>query len=107
MFPLVYHPAYNITAFGLERLHPFVSRKYRRIHDALIARGMRRPRDFVKARPATRADLLKLHTPDYLRSLRSPETLANILEVPLVRRLPAWAIDWRILRPMRPQPSVI
>ena len=35
MIPLIYHPRYNITAFGLERLHPFDSRKYRRIHDAL------------------------------------------------------------------------
>jgi histone deacetylase 11 len=101
MIPLVYHPAYNITAFGLERLHPFDSRKYRRIHDALVAGGLRRPSDFVRPRPATRADLQKLHTPDYHWSLRSPETLAHILEVPVIRRLPAWAIDWRILRPMR------
>ena len=36
MVPLVYSPRYDITAFGLERLHPFDSRKYRRIHDALI-----------------------------------------------------------------------
>ena len=43
MVPIVYHPRYNITAFGLERLHPFDGRKYRRIHDALIARGLRRP----------------------------------------------------------------
>ena len=43
MIPLVYHRRYNITAFGLERLHPFDSRKYRRIHDALIARGLRLP----------------------------------------------------------------
>jgi histone deacetylase 11 len=42
MVPLVYHPRYNITAFGLERLHPFDGRKYRRIHDALAARGLRR-----------------------------------------------------------------
>jgi hypothetical protein len=41
---LVYHPRYNITAFGLERLHPFDGRKYRRIHDALIARGLSRRR---------------------------------------------------------------
>jgi histone deacetylase 11 len=101
MIPLVYHPDYNITAFGLERLHPFDGRKYRRIHDSLVARGLRRPKDFVRPRPATRADLLAVHSPDYLRSLRSPETLARILEVPVVRRLPAWAIDWRILRPMR------
>jgi histone deacetylase 11 len=101
MIPLVYHPAYNITAFGLERLHPFDGRKYRRIHEALVARGLRRPRDFVRPRPVSRADLLKVHTPDYLKSLMKPDVLARILEVPVVRRLPAWAIDWRILRPMR------
>ena len=101
MIPLVYHPRYNITAFGLERLHPFDSRKYRRIHDALIARGLRRPGDFVRPRPVCRPDLLKLHTPAYLRSLRSPEVLAGILEVPIVCRLPGWLIGWRVLRPMR------
>jgi histone deacetylase 11 len=101
MVPLVYHPRYNITAFGLERLHPFDGRKYRRIHDALIARGLRRDRDIVRPRPARLHDLRTLHTPEYLDSLRRPDVLANILEVPVVRRLPAWVIDWRILRPMR------
>lgn len=101
MIPLVYHPAYNITAFGLERLHPFDGRKYRRIHDALVARGLRRPGEFVRPRPVTRADLLKVHTEDYVRSLLRPDVLAGILEVPVVRRLPAWVIHWRILRPMR------
>src|SRR5258707_107504 len=51
MIPLVNHPRYKITAFRLERLHPFDSRKYRRIHDALTARGLQRPRDFVRPRP--------------------------------------------------------
>src|SRR3954464_11602516 len=101
MVPLVYHPSYNITAFGLERLHPFDSRKYRRIHDALVARGLRRPKDFVRPVPARTPDLERVHTPDYLRSLRRPETLAGILEVPVARSLPGWVLDWRILRPMR------
>jgi len=101
MIPLVYHPAYNITAFGLERLHPFDSRKYRRIHDALIARGLRRRSDFVRPRPVSQRDLLTIHTPDHLRSLQSPKTLARILEVPIVGRLPGWLANWRILRPMR------
>src|SRR5947208_6541282 len=101
MVRLVYHPAYNITAFGLERLHPFDSRKYRRIHDALIARGIRSRGDFVRPRPARKHDLLKVHTPEYLQTLRSPRVLAGILEVPVVSRLPGWLIDWRILRPMR------
>jgi histone deacetylase 11 len=101
MIPLIYHPRYKITAFGLERVHPFDSRKYRRIQEALVDRGLRRPRDFVRPSAISRQELLKVHTPEYLQSLRSPETLAGILEVPIVRRLPGWLIDWRILRPMR------
>ncbi len=101
MIPIVYHPAYNITAFGLERLHPFDSRKYRRIHDALIARGLRGSKDFLRPRPVSRNDLLKIHSALYLRSLRDASVLARVLEVPVVARLPAWLIDWRILRPMR------
>jgi histone deacetylase 11 len=101
MIPLVYHPRYNITAFGLERAHPFDGRKYRRIQEALIARGLRRPRDFARPTAVSRQELLKVHSPEYLRSLRSHETLARILEVPIIGRLPVWLIDWRILRPMR------
>lgn len=101
MVPLIYHPCYNITAFGLERLHPFDSRKYRRIQDALISRGLRRPQDFVRPGSVSQEHLLKVHTPEYLGSLRRPEALARILEVPIVQRLPGWVIDWRILRPMR------
>ena len=101
MVPLVYHPSYNVTAFGLERLHPFDGGKYRRIHDALIARGLRRRSDFTRPRPVSRHDLSRVHTPEYLRSLRLPDTLARALELPIVRRLPRWLIDWRVLRPMR------
>ncbi|GAC1449628.1 MAG: histone deacetylase [Isosphaeraceae bacterium] len=101
MIPLVYHPKYNITAFGLERLHPFDSRKYRRIHDSLIARGLRLTNDFERPVPSRRDDLIKVHTSAYLDSLHRRDVLAGILEVPIVRRLPAWVIDWRVLRPMR------
>jgi histone deacetylase 11 len=101
MIPVVYHPCYNITAFGLERLHAFDSRKYRRIRDALIERGLRRSNDFVRPKMVSRRELLEIHVPEYLRSLRSSQALARILEVPVVRLLPGWVIDWRILRPMR------
>jgi histone deacetylase 11 len=101
MIPLVYHPAYNISAFGLERLHPFDSRKYRRIHDALIARGLRRAGDFLRPAPILRDELRKVHTPEYLRSLRRPSVVAEILGVPIAGRLPGWVLDWRIRGPMR------
>ena len=101
MVPLVYSPKYNITAFGLERLHPFDSRKYRRIHDWLIRQGLRKPADFVRPQPSTRAELLRLHMPEYLRSLRDRHVLARILEVPVVRYLPGWLVGRSVLLPMR------
>src|SRR6266404_1668164 len=42
VIPVVYSPNYNITALGLERLHPFDSIKYRRIHEWLIRQGLRK-----------------------------------------------------------------
>jgi histone deacetylase 11 len=101
MVPIVYHPSYNITVCGLERLHPFDSQKYRRIHDELIRQGLRQKGDFTRPETLTRAELQLLHTPEYLRSLGRARTLAGILEVPIVARLPAVFTHWRVLRPMR------
>ena len=101
MVPIAYSAGYNVTAFGLERLHPFDGRKYGRIRDWLVRQGLRKPDDFVAPTPATDQDLLRVHTADYLNSLRQRRVLARILEVPLLAFLPAWLARWRVLRPMR------
>ncbi len=101
MVPIIYSRRYNITAFGLERLHPFDSCKYSRIHDWLIHQGLRKESDFAAPRPVGRADLLRIHSPEYLQSLRELRVVARILELPIVERVPAWLIHWRVLRPMR------
>lgn len=101
MIPIIYHPKYNITVWGLERLHPFDGLKYRRIHDALIAEGLRRPADFIRPDPIRRVDLERVHSTEYLRSLRRSRVLAEILGVPVLARLPSAFIDWRVLLPMR------
>jgi histone deacetylase 11 len=101
MVPLVYSPGYNITAFGLERLHPFDSLKYQRIHDWLIRQGLRKPADFVTPQPCTQEDLLRVHSAEYLQSLKDRATLVQILEVGIVGLLPGAFTDWRVLGPMR------
>jgi histone deacetylase 11 len=101
MIPIVYCSKYNITAFGLERLHPFDSIKYGRIAKWFVYQGLRKPKDFKVPRPVRRADLLRVHAASYLKSLRRRQVLAGILEVPEVGRLPGWFTDWRVLRPMR------
>jgi histone deacetylase 11 len=101
MVPLIYSPRYNISAFGLERWHPFDSVKYRRIHAWLIRQGLRRRGDFIAPRPCTSKELSRVHSPEYLRSLKHRRELARIFELWPIAYLPAWLIDWRVLRPMR------
>jgi histone deacetylase 11 len=100
---LVYTRRYNIGFLGLERLHPFDSRKYGRAWRA-VGRELRRARNRAWVgvpRPASVADLATVHDPAYLERLRDPKELAFALELPFVRRLPGWVTGRVILRPMR------
>lgn len=100
---IVYSPNYDIGFFGLERLHPFDSRKYSRAWRCLKRElGSRLRQMHIKPQsPATRDELLRIHTADYLELLRQPNYVASALELPIVARLPSWVIDRCILCPMR------
>ena len=100
---VVYGSHYNIGFYGLERLHPFDSRKYGRAWKLLRRHfgPALRQLHVQPDRAANRDELLLVHSADYLTRLRDPKSVAAALEVPQVRYLPAWAIDWHVLRPMR------
>lgn len=99
---LVYTPQYNIGLAGFERLHPFDSRKYGRAWKLLQKQFPKQWRDWWlrPERPISK-ELLAAHSAEYLLALNRPEVVAKALELPFVRHLPAWLIDWAILRPMR------
>jgi histone deacetylase 11 len=103
MARVVYSRHYNIGFLGLERLHPFDSRKYGRAWRLLRKRMGQSLRTchVSPPRPANRADLLKVHTEDYLQELRAPAYVAGALEIPQVRRAPSFLLDKCVLRPMR------
>ena len=100
---IVYSLHYNITFFGVERMHPFDSRKYGRAWAVLKNEfGSKLLKYHLPVeRPISENELLAAHTPGYLASLRRPRTLAHALEIPLLAVLPAWISRWRVLRPMR------
>lgn len=101
---IVYTPQYNITMFGIERLHPFDSRKYGRAWTELRRRlGPKLDEHLLRpSGPVTDSDLRTVHTARYLDvDTRSSKYLAKALEVPPVARAPWWLINWRVLRPMR------
>jgi len=99
----VYSSQYNIGFFGVERLHPFDSRKYGRAWKELRRRfGRKLDAHWIRpGRPASREELLGVHTPEYLRKLKRSSFVAGVLEVPPLRFLAGWTVDYCILRPMR------
>jgi acetoin utilization deacetylase AcuC-like enzyme len=80
-FKLVYSDDYYLPIGS----HVFPAEKYKRIHDRLLASGMAGPSDFVTPHPATDADVLLVHTPQYVKKLKTGTLSAREqmeLEVP-------------------------
>jgi len=100
---IVYSQHYDIGFWGLERLHPFDSRKYSRAWRCLRREfGKRLQACCVSpSGPVSREDLLRVHSAEYLDSLGEPHVVARALELPLVARFPAWLVDQCVLLPMR------
>ncbi len=101
MIPLTYSPGYNITLFGLEKLHPFDGRKFSKIRHHLLRSGVRTKEHFLAPQAITGEQLLVVHTKSYLESLRESLNVAHILELQSLMYVPSQLIDWRILQPMR------
>ncbi len=97
---VVYSPGYLINIGGLEKLHPFDIRKYQKIHDALVADGLLTRAQTRSPAELTREDLLLIHTPEYLDSLKSRASVAKYLEAPLLNLAPV-ALEDAVLRPFR------
>ena len=100
-FPIVYSNSYNITAFGLEKCHPFDSSKYGRIFDALKKKKVVDATTKIhQPKLPTREFLLDRMKALYLFRLNYSIPICACLEVPLFF-LPAWFLRMRVLDPMQ------
>lgn len=100
---IVHSPHYGIGFMGLERLHPFDSRKHDKILRSLrkeLGRGIDQAIAGPES-PLQTSDLLHVHAEDYLLRLRNSHYVAKALEIPRLGGLPAWLLDRFVLRPMR------
>ena len=82
--PFVYSDAYLITLEGLEKLHPFDTQKYKRIVEALLHEKWISDKDIYSPEPVSEEDLLRVHTPYYLDTLKDPLKVATYLEFPAI-----------------------
>ena len=80
-FKLVYSDDYYLPIGA----HVFPAEKYRRIRDRLLQTGVAEASDFVTPQPASDADILLVHTPQYVHKLKTGALSAREeleLEVP-------------------------
>jgi acetoin utilization deacetylase AcuC-like enzyme len=85
-FKLVYHARYDLKLGA----HVFPSQKYRLVRDKLIADQIAAPDDFLAPEPASDADILRVHSQDYVYKLKNGSlSAAEILrmEIPYSKEL--------------------
>src|ERR1700731_1567547 len=85
-FKVVYHDKYDLNLGP----HVFPSQKFRLIAEALIAEKIAARDDVVQPEPASDEDILRVHTPDWVRKLKTGTLTASdvmLLEIPYTREL--------------------
>ncbi|MGH9682381.1 MAG: histone deacetylase family protein [Candidatus Acidiferrales bacterium] len=85
-FKLVYDDGYDLNLGA----HVFPSQKYRLVRERLLAEGLASPADFLSPAPATDADVIRVHSPEYVHKLKTGSlsyTEIMRLEVPYSKQL--------------------
>lgn len=80
-FKLIYHDRYDLNLGP----HVFPSQKFRLIYDALLREGLAKNEDFLRPEPASDEDILRVHTGEWVRKLKTGALTASDvmrLEVP-------------------------
>jgi acetoin utilization deacetylase AcuC-like enzyme len=80
-FKLIYHERYDLNLGA----HVFPSQKFRLIAEALLAERIATKEDFLRPEPASDEDILRVHTADWVRKLKTGTLSASEvmkLEVP-------------------------
>ena len=99
--PIIFSPRYDIRVLGIEKLHPFDSEKYGKVHRYLVDKVGIDERAFYAPEPVTDEVLLKIHTPNYLNSLNSSYNIAMVAEVMMASLVPIGILQKHLLGPIR------
>jgi acetoin utilization deacetylase AcuC-like enzyme len=85
-FKVVYHDKYDLNLGP----HVFPSQKFRLIAEALVAEKIATRQDFAQPEPAGDQDILRVHTPEWVRKLKTGTLTASevmLLEIPYSQEL--------------------
>jgi len=85
-FKLIYHDRYDLNLGA----HVFPSQKYRLINETLLREKLAEPADFLVPYPASDEDILRVHSQEYVRKLKTGKlSLLELmrLEIPYSKEL--------------------
>jgi histone deacetylase 11 len=99
--PIVFSPRYDIRVLGIEKLHPFDSEKYGKVHRHLVDTVGIDEGSFYAPEPVSDKALLTVHTSNYLDSLNKSTNIALIAEVMMAALLPIGILHKHLLEPIR------
>ena len=106
--PIIYSPAYDISFFGFEKLHPFDTQKWGHIFKFLLEAGvLANKAQSVEPLQVIDTELLTHHTRRYIDSLSVSLNVAGIAEIPPVAAIPNFIVQKVLLTPIRYQVSSI
>lgn len=97
---VVYSPGYLIDLGGLERMHPFDIKKYKKIHEQLKSDGLLTDAQTYKPEPLSRDDLLLIHSKKYLENLKDRKNVARYLEAPALIYAPV-SMERGVIEPFK------
>lgn len=100
--PIVYHKAYNVQFYGLEKLHSFDSCKFKKVVNGLQRRGVLNFQQLAQPKEVGLDVLLDVHTEEYLNSLHSSSLkVAQVTELAPLAMLPNHLNQQHVIKPMR------
>ncbi|CAG0890656.1 unnamed protein product [Cyprideis torosa] len=99
---LIYSSNYDVGFMGLEKLHPFDTKKWGRVFKFLVDAGMLRNSNDIFTPQIVPEEVLKeVHTEQYLRSLNDSSVVAEIAEVSELSMIPNLLLQRYLLNPMK------
>jgi len=99
---LVYSSGYDFTVMGLGKLHPFDAKKFSKAWKRLKADFHDLEKYQISPENMASNELLELvHTPDYLVSLEKSSSIAQVIELGLLRLAPAGMLNRNLINPIR------
>lgn len=101
IIPIVFHKDYDVSFYGLEKFHPFYTKKYGAIARQLQLSCGISSEEFQKPSRITDQELQTVHTAHYLEMLKDSAIVANIAEQQLLSYMPNSLLQNTILDSIR------